>query len=172
MRLLLLSLVLLSAFAARGMEEDGLAAGEEYTGHTEEEVDEARDEFAAIDLNGDGQITVDEIRAMQEVPHTRASLPWAIPRRLKAPRAEFASCAPPLRRRYVGVGAHSTECVGGLPIASAALWSRAPARGRCQRGSRSLYRLLYESALRSQQRAGRVKPSLPLALCPFTLGRF
>jgi len=36
--------------------------------HSEEEVQEARGEFDSIDLDGDGAITVEEIKAMPEVP--------------------------------------------------------------------------------------------------------
>jgi len=68
MRWLALWMLLLVASGAPSADEDGLAAGEETAGHTDEEVQEARAEFADIDLNGDGQITVDEILAMQEVP--------------------------------------------------------------------------------------------------------
>jgi Ca2+-binding EF-hand superfamily protein len=65
MRLLALWLLVLAVFGAPSADEDGLAAGEGIAQHTDEEVQEAREEFADIDLNGDGRITVDEIRAMQ-----------------------------------------------------------------------------------------------------------
>mmetsp|Transcript_21629 Transcript_21629/g.59436 ORF Transcript_21629/g.59436 Transcript_21629/m.59436 type:complete len:114 (+) Transcript_21629:31-372(+) len=36
--------------------------------HSEEELQEAREEFDSIDLDSDGSITLDEIKAMQDVP--------------------------------------------------------------------------------------------------------
>ena len=80
--MLLLSLLLLAGWAPVAdaapavSKDEAEEEAKKDEGHSEEEVNEAREEFESIDKNGDGFLERDEIMAMEEVraafsaPHT------------------------------------------------------------------------------------------------------